>query len=141
MSRTFRRTAGDYRRVADYFSVGNRLAQKTRCSQARGFILSGRDGGPTLRVADEIDWVLSDVQDLLNGPSGCRWITAFWDWLLPQFVFTAGFVVGEALARALYWLMCSSSLRWLYQVNFRMMEVMATTAKVMAAVCSRHVTM
>jgi len=58
-----------------------------------------------------------------------------------QFVFTAGDVTGAALAGALYWLMCSRSLRWLYQVNFRMTEAMATTAKVMAAVRRRHVTM
>src|SRR5271157_5406905 len=55
-----------------------------------------------------------------------------------QFVFTAGVVAGAALAGALYWLMCSRSFRWLYQVNFRMIEVMATTAKVMAAVRKRH---
>ncbi len=67
--------------------------------------------------------------------------TPFWGRLRCQLTLGAGVVPGAALGGELYWLMCSSSLRWSYQVNLRMIEVMATIAKVKAAVRRRQVTM
>jgi len=40
-----------------------------------------------------------------------------------------------------YWLMCSSSFKWSYQVNFRIKDVTATTAKAQAAKRKFQVTM
>ena len=59
MSRSFRRMAVGYRRVADYFAVGKGLEQENQCSQARRVVLSTLDGGAAPCVAGKIAWVRS----------------------------------------------------------------------------------
>jgi hypothetical protein len=60
MSRSFRRMAVEYRRVADYLSVGKGHEQKAQGSQSRGLILSTIRSEATPSVADKIAWVSTD---------------------------------------------------------------------------------